>query len=111
MLLNLYVDPPAITGIEVTEVCTNNFAVSWTASSNEARLSYFVLLNDTIVVSLMDTSHTFTDLMPNTAYDVSVASILSSTCVGIYNTTMVTTLTVEAGVPQSELLIVVHMNL
>ena len=61
------------------------------------------ILNDTIVDAMMNTSYNFTDLMPNTAYDISVVSRLASTCVGSATTTMVTTLTVEAGVPQSEL--------
>ena len=53
----------------------------------------------------MDSSYNFTDLMSNTAYNVSVASRLNNTCVGIATTTMVTTLTVEAGVPHSELIV------
>ena len=106
------IDPPAITAIEVTEVCTNDFTVSWTAASNEEGLSYTVtlsspsIMNDTVVDDVMNTFYNFTDLMPNTAYDVSVVSRLASTCLGIANTTMVTTLTVEAGVPQSELIVV-----
>ena len=61
--------------------------------------------------SMMNTSYNFTDLIPNTSYNISVVSRLASTCLGIHNTTMVTTLTIEAGVLQSELLIVVNMNL
>ena len=108
------VDPPAITAIEVTGVCTNDFTVSWTAASNEEGLSYSVTLfpsgmtGGITLDSMMNTSYNFTDLMPNTAYEVSVATILNSTCLGIATTTMVTTLTVEAGVPLSELLIVVN---
>ena len=104
-----YIDPPAVTVIEATEVCTNDFTVSWTAASNEEGLSYTVTLlspsitNDTVVDAMMNTSYKFTDLMPNTAYDVTVVSRLASTCVGTHNTIMVTTLTVEVGVPQSEL--------
>ena len=103
------INPPAIIAIEVTEVCTNDFTVSWTAASNEEGLSYTVtlsspsMINDTVVDDMMNTSYNFTNLMPNTAYDVSVVSRLTSTCLGIHNTTVVTTLTVEAGVPQSEL--------
>ena len=109
----MYVDPPAITAIEVTEVCTNDFTVSWTAASNEEGLSYTVtlsspsMMNDTVVNAMMNTSYNFTDLMPDTNYQVSVASRLTSTtCVGFATTTVFTTLTVEDGVPQSELLIV-----
>ena len=104
-----FIDPPAITGIEVTEVCTNDFTVSWTAASNEEGLSYNVtllspsMMNGRVADAVMDTSYNFTDLMPNTVYNVSVASRLSNTCVGIASTIMVTTLTVEAGVPHSKL--------
>ena len=106
-----FIDPPAITAIEATEVCTNDFTVSWTAASNKEGLSYTVTLsspsvmNDIVVDAMMNTSYNFTDLMPNTAYDVSVVSRLISTCVGTHNTTMVTTLTAEAGVPQSKLIV------
>ena len=108
--------PPAITGIEVTEVCTNDFTVSWTTATNEEGLSYNVtllspsMMNDRVADAMMNTSYNFTDLMPNTTYNVYVASRLNNTCVGIATTTMVTTLTVEAGVPHSEL-IVTHCTL
>ena len=104
-----YIDPPAITVIEVTEVCTNDFTVSWSTASNEEGLSYIVtlsspsMMNYTVVDAMMNASYNFTDLMPNTAFDVSVVSRLTSTCLGIATTTMVTTLTVEVGVLQSEL--------
>ena len=104
-----FIDPPAITGIEVTEVCTNDFTVSWTAASNEEGISYNVtllspsMMNGRVADAMMDTSYNFTDLIPNTAYNVSVASRLRNTCVGIATTTMVTTITVEAGVPHSKL--------
>ena len=111
-ILCCFIEPPVVTAIEVTEVCTNDFTVSWTAASNEG-LSYSVTLfpsgmmgDGTTLNSIMDTSHNFTDLTPNTSYDVSVASILNSTCVGIFTTIMVTTLTKEVGVPQSELIVV-----
>ena len=113
----LLIDPPDITAIEVTKVCTNDFTVSWTAAGNEEGLSYTVtlsspsMMNDIVVDVMMNISYNFTGLMPDTTYNVSVASTFrSTTCVGIPATTMVTTLTVEAGVPQSEL-IVVNMNL
>ena len=61
------------------------------------------MMNGRVADAMMDTSYNFTDLMPNTTYNVSVASRLSNTCVGIATTTMVTTVTVEAGVPHSEL--------
>ena len=68
------------------------------------------MMNGRVADAVMDTSYNFTDLIPNTAYNVSVASTLSNTCVGIATTTMVTTLTVEAGVPHS-VLIVMHYTL
>ena len=105
--------PPAINTIEVTDVCTNNFTVSWTAV-NEEELSYTYTVtlsspnmkNDT-VDAMMNTSYNFTNLMPNTTY---VVNILGTTnmCSGISNETMVTTLMEGAGVPQGEL-IVMHL--
>ena len=99
-----YVDPPVITAINITNLCTNDFTVSWTAAGNEEGISYNVMLfsNGTAVFPVMVTSYNFTELMPNTNYIVSVASISAETCVGIPDTTTVATLTVEAGVPQSE---------
>ena len=98
--------PPAITAVEVNDICTNDFTVSWTPAINEEGLSYNVtrLLQSGMIFgdSTMDTSYNFTGLMPNTEYNVSVVSVLSP-CLGLPNTIMLTTLTVEAGVPQSEL--------
>ena len=54
------------------------------------------------VIPLMGNSHNFADLIPNTTYNVSVASRFD-TCLGIYSTMLITTLAVEEGVPQSEL--------
>ena len=103
----MYIGPPVINAIEVTEVCTNDFTVSWTAASNEEGLSYTVILLplNISVNPMMDTSYNFTGLMPANSYVVSVFSILSN-CVGNPTTTMVTTLPVEEGVPQSELVVV-----
>ena len=113
-----FIDPPAVT-VEATGMCTNDFTASWTATSNREGLSYLVLLlppsmaNGLTLDSIMDTSYNFTELgdntrlMPNTTYSLSVNSRLgpSLTCLGIPKTIMVTTLTIEAGVPQSELLL------
>ena len=105
------VDPPAITTVEVTGRCTNDFTVSWTTASNEEGLSYTVSLLPAgmAVDPVVDTSYNFTELMPNTTYTVSIVSRLGSTlitpCLGIPYTTMVTTLTVETGLPQSELIV------
>ena len=107
--------PPAITAIEVNEICTNDFTVSWTPATNEEGLSYDVTLlrsgisNGIRLDSAMNTSYNFTGstpntLIPNTTYIITVASVLNS-CSGTPNTIMVTTATVEAGVPQSELIV------
>ena len=99
--------PPAITAIEANEICTNDFTVSWTPASNEEGLSYVVTLfqpgtMNGILDFTVGTSYNFTGLTPNTAYNISIASALNS-CSGTRNTIMFTTVTVEAGVPQSEL--------
>ena len=53
---------------------------------------------------MMNAFYNFSGLMPDATYNVSIASTFrSATCVGIATTTMVTTLTVAAGVPASEL--------
>ena len=108
--LYCFIAPPAITAIEVNEICTNDFTVSWTPASNEEGLSYDLILlqpgtlNNIRLESTMDTSFNFTGLTPNTAYNISIASELNS-CSGTPNTIMLTTVTVEAGVPQSELIV------
>ena len=99
--------PPYITGIEVDEKCAIDLTVSWTPASNEEGLSYNVTLSlqsGVIIVSdlTMNTSYNFTGLIPNTEYNVSIASVLHS-CTGTPNTIMDTT--VEAGVPSSEYLV------
>ena len=103
--MSLFIAAPPITAIEVNEICTNDFAVSWTPASSEEGLSYNVtLLRSSMMngIFTIDTSYNFTGLTPNTAYIVTVASILNS-CSGTPNTIMRTTLTLEAGVPQSKL--------
>ena len=106
MNLCYYTDPPAITVMNVTEVCTNDFTVSWTAASNEEGISYTVTLLPLNVSMnpMMDTSYNFTGLIPATDYVVNVFSILNN-CPGISTTTMVTTLMVDEGVPQRELVL------
>ena len=105
--------PPAITAIEVNEICTNDFTVSWTPASNEEGLSYNVTLFlgiDILTLSIMNTSYNFTVftglITLNTNYNISVSSVLNS-CSGTPNTTMLTTATLEAGVPQSKLIVTV----
>ena len=101
--MSCFIDPPAITAIEFTEVCTNDFTVSWTAASNEEGLSYSVtLLPLNISVNpTMDTSYNFTGLMAATSYVVSIFSRIKM-CLGIPDEMIVTTLAMEAGLPQSE---------
>ena len=100
--------PPAITAIDITETCTNDFTISWTAASNEEGLSYTValsspsMMNDTVVDAMMNTSYNFTDLMSNIPYGVSIFS-RDNTCSGIPNELMVTTLMEGTGVPQGKL--------
>ena len=105
--------PPAITVVEVNEICTNDFTVSWTPASNEEGLSYNVTLFlgiDILTLSIMNTSYNFTVftglITLNTNYNISVSSVLNS-CSGTPNTIMLTTATLEAGVPQSELIVTV----
>ena len=105
-----YTAPPAITAVEVNEICTNEYTVSWTPASNKEGLSYnvIVLLQSDVIFSdsTMDTSYNFTGLTPNTDYSVSIISVLNS-CSGTPNTIIVTTVTVDAGVPQSKLIVTV----
>ena len=94
--------------IKFTEVCTNDFTVSWDSTEG---LTYTVsilppsMADGMSVGPRMDTQNTFTDLIPNTVYAVSVTSIMD-TCVGIPNTVMVTTLSEEMGLPQGELTVI-----
>ena len=105
-----FIDPPTITDINVTEVCTNDFTVSWIAASNEG-LSYNVtlsspsMMNGMVVDVMMDTSYNFTGLMPGINYNVLIASRFGS-CVGHPVTISAPTLTEAAGLPQSELITV-----
>ena len=98
---------PDITDVEVNEICTNDFTVSWTPASNEEGLFYNVTLtlqSGVMFISdlTMDNSYNFTGLTPNTNYSVSIASVLNS-CTGTPNTMLLTTVIVEARVPRSEL--------
>ena len=113
----LFQDPPAITAIDITEVCINDVTVSWTTASNEEELSYVVtlfppdMMSGTATDAMIDTSYNLTGLMPETTYNVSVATTFRSTsCVGNPNTILVTTLTLAAAEPESEL-IIMNMNL
>ena len=104
------IDPPPVTITEVTDRCTNDFTVSWTAASDAEGSSYpaILFLDGVIVVPVMDTSHSFANIIPNTTYNVSIASRLN-TCIGILDTMLITTLAVEEGIPESELVMIVSM--
>ena len=111
-MFHCIVDPPAITNVEVTEICTNDFIVSWTTASNVEGLSYTVsVVPDGTSEDVMDTSYNVTGLTPGTTYTVSVFTRLITTlltpCLGFPPDMlpMVTTLTVGEGVPQSELIV------
>ena len=106
-----FIDPPAITSVDPSDICTNDFTVSWTAASDEEGISYgvtLILLPRNITANpIMETSYNITDLMPATSYTVHVFSAIN-TCIGIPDVTTVTTLAVEVAVPKSELLIIMH---
>ena len=106
-----FIDPPAITSVDPSNICTNDFTLSWTAASDEEGISYGVTLLPLNITAnpIMDTSYNITDLMPATPYTVHVFSAIN-TCIGIPDVTTVTTLAVEVAVPQSELLIIMHYN-
>ena len=47
--LYCFIAPPAITAIEVNEICTNDFTVSWTPASNEEGLSYVLIFYNLVL--------------------------------------------------------------
>jgi len=104
----MYLVPPN-TDLQSSGVCINDFVVSWTPASNEEGLSYAVtisrsdVVNDTgtVIGSIRESFHNFTGLLSDTAYIISVVSILK-TCEGNPSRTMVTTLSAREGV-QSEI--------
>ena len=111
MKLYCFIDPPAITAIDITDVCTNDVTLSWTSATNEEELAFVVILSPPGMMSgtatdvIIDTSYNVTGLMPETTYNVSVATTFRSiSCVGNPNTTVVTTLTLAAAAePEREL--------
>ena len=110
MKLYCFIDPPAITAIDITDVCTNDVTLSWTSATNEEELAFVVILSPPGMMSgtatdvIIDTSYNLTGLMPETTYNVSVATTFRSTsCVGNPNTIVVTTLTLAAAEPEREL--------
>ena len=96
-VVTLVIDPPATTITEVSDRCANDFTMSWTIASHDEGLSYpvIIFLDGVTVVPMMNNFQNFLDLMPNTTYNVSVASRFD-TCVGICNTRLITTLALEA---------------
>ena len=101
----MFIDPPAIVDVNVTERCINDFTISWTAASDEEGISYGVtLLPLHVNRSTTVDSYNFTGLMPATSYEVSIFSRIN-TCMGNPNAMTVTTVAVEVAVPQSELIV------
>ena len=99
------VDAPPIDSITVVEACRNDFTVSWTATSNEIRLSYNVTLSPPSSVALittMDNSYNFTGLMPNTTYAVTIRAGEVVQCLGAPTTMMIATPTSGPVVRNSE---------
>ena len=100
---------PPINSITVndSEVCSNDFTVSWTSTSNDGGLPYSVMISPSlsgqIIAPTMDNLFNFTELTPNTNYNVSVATVGTMQCLGTPTTIMITTATREASVPRSEL--------
>ena len=87
----------------IDEICTNDFTLSWTATSNETGLSYTVVLSlPSQSLTTTNTSYNFTELIPNVTYNVTVVASSNSGS-GIPAVIMVTTLTVETGRPMGEI--------
>jgi len=98
-----FVDPPPINNLTATEVCINDFTVSWTPGNGDTGVLYNVRRSSLAVIQqTMDTSFNLTALTQNTDYMVDIVSV-SSTCSGVPKRISVTTSTREAGVPRSEL--------
>ena len=93
----MYIDPPpAINSITVDEICTNDFTVSWTSTSNDTGLLYTVtLLPDGETLITTSTSYNFRGLIPNSNYNVTIVPS-SSLGTGIPTIIMVTTLMIES---------------
>ena len=110
--LKLYccIEPSDITAIVVTDLCTNDFTISWIAANSEG-LSYTVTFlppsGGGTTVDSMDTFYNYTEPIPETTYNVSVTGRLKeiTTCLGNSTTIMVTTLAVAEGVPPSKLFV------
>ena len=107
-LYYLHIDPPP-TGITVDEICINDLSVSWSATGNNTGLSYFVTppIPPIDMQPTMDTSRNFTGLIPNTNYTIIVFTWISMDCVGNSTSKMVTTSAMEAGIPRSELTLLI----
>ena len=104
VLYYLHIDSPP-TSITVDEICINDFSASWSATGNNAGLSYLVTppIPPDNMQPTMNTSRNFTGLTPNTRYTIYVLTWISRDCAGVPTSKMVTTSTTEAGMPKSEL--------
>ena len=95
----MYVVPPLAisTTIVIDEICTNDFTISWTTTSNDTGLSYTVKLSPpSQTLTTPNTSYNFTELMANVTYNITVVASNNSGN-GIPAVIMVTTL--ETGIP------------
>ena len=100
-----YVAPPLAisTTVVIDEICTNDFTISWTATSNDAGLSYTVILSPpSQTLTTTNTSYNFTELMANVTYNVTVVASNNSGS-GIPAVIMVTTL--ETGIPMGKIIL------
>ena len=103
----LHAATPPIDSITVNETCSNDFTVSWTATSDDIRLSYNVTLSPPSSVALittMDNSYNFTGLMPNTVYNIAIRAGEILQCLGAPTAMMITTPTSGPVVQNSEFL-------
>ena len=99
-------DPPPINSIRVDEVCSNDFTISWISTRDDTGLHFIVILAPLgQLTTTMDTNYNFTGLMPNTNYSVTVSTKETMACLGLSMVIMVTTVTKQAAVPRSELLL------
>ena len=108
-LCYLHTDPPLINRITIDEICINDFSASWSIAGNNTGLSYVIIppIPPNNMQPTMDTSRNFTGLSPNTNYNISVISKINRDCAGVPTSKMVTTSTMEAGIPSSELTLLI----
>ena len=93
----------------IDEICINDFTISWTSTSSDTGLSYNVILSPpSQTLTTMNTSYSFTGLIPNVTYNVTVVAS-SNSAIGIPAVIMVTTLTVETGRAMGEIIATLYI--